>query len=195
MADDLPFKAEYAKSNRSSCKSCKDNISKDSLRLAKMVQVRRILKNILCDLDEIERSRSQKCEIYMSTRVHSIWVASSYWKGFVNKLFPLCFSVPTLWWQGEKFSFSKAVAYKNFSVMSVGERNYIIIVETKRFLRIRFLGVGGSYDSAEIGETNSDFKGVRLNFMQIPSIFWEAKYDFISFVFIAHWCISSALRN
>lgn len=78
MADDLPFKAEYAKSNRSSCKSCKDNISKDSLRLAKMVQVRRILKNILCDLDEIERSRSQKCEIYMSTRVHSIWVASSY---------------------------------------------------------------------------------------------------------------------
>lgn len=38
MADDLPFKAEYAKSNRSSCKSCKDNISKDSLRLAKMVQ-------------------------------------------------------------------------------------------------------------------------------------------------------------
>lgn len=74
MADDLPFKAEYAKSNRSSCKSCKDNISKDSLRLAKMVQVRRILKNILCDLDEIERSR----EIYMSTRVHSIWVASNY---------------------------------------------------------------------------------------------------------------------
>ncbi|CAH3043259.1 unnamed protein product [Pocillopora meandrina] len=38
MADDLPFKAEYAKSNRSSCKSCKDNISKDSLRLAKMLQ-------------------------------------------------------------------------------------------------------------------------------------------------------------
>ena len=75
MADDLPFKAEYAKSNRSSCKSCKDNISKDSLRLAKMVQVRRILKNILCDLDEIKRSRSQKCEIFMSTRVHSIWVA------------------------------------------------------------------------------------------------------------------------
>lgn len=74
MADDLPYKAEYAKSNRSSCKSCKDNISKDSLRLAKMVQVRRILKNILCDLDEIERSR----EIYMSTRVHSIWVASNY---------------------------------------------------------------------------------------------------------------------
>lgn len=78
MADDLPFKAEYAKSNRSSCKSCKDNISKDSLRLAKMVQVRRILKNILFDLDEIERSHSQKCEIYMSTRVHSIWVASNY---------------------------------------------------------------------------------------------------------------------
>jgi len=39
MADDLPFKAEYAKSNRSSCKMCRDNIAKDSLRLAKMVQV------------------------------------------------------------------------------------------------------------------------------------------------------------
>ena len=65
----------------------------------------------------------------------------------------------------------------------------------KRFLRIWFSGVGGSYDSAEIGETNSDFKGVRLNFMQIPSIFLEAKYDFISFFFIAHWCISLALRN
>jgi len=38
MADDLPFKAEYAKSNRSSCKMCRDNIAKDSLRLAKMVQ-------------------------------------------------------------------------------------------------------------------------------------------------------------
>ncbi|KAK6179955.1 hypothetical protein SNE40_012198 [Patella caerulea] len=35
---DLPFKAEYAKSDRSSCKACKSNISKDSLRLATMVQ-------------------------------------------------------------------------------------------------------------------------------------------------------------
>eukprot|EP00117_Sycon_ciliatum_P025830 scpid32102/ scgid21352/ Poly [ADP-ribose] polymerase 1; NAD(+) ADP-ribosyltransferase 1; Poly[ADP-ribose] synthase 1 len=38
MSDDLPFKAEYAKSGRSSCKACKSAISKDSLRLAKMVQ-------------------------------------------------------------------------------------------------------------------------------------------------------------
>ncbi|XP_074645175.1 poly [ADP-ribose] polymerase 1-like [Tubulanus polymorphus] len=36
--DDLPFKAEYAKSGRASCKSCKTSISKDSLRLAVMVQ-------------------------------------------------------------------------------------------------------------------------------------------------------------
>lgn len=35
---DLPFLAEYAKSNRASCKSCKGNIAKDSLRLAVMVQ-------------------------------------------------------------------------------------------------------------------------------------------------------------
>lgn len=39
MADDLPYKAEYAKSDRSSCKFCKSNISKDGLRVAKMVQV------------------------------------------------------------------------------------------------------------------------------------------------------------
>lgn len=39
MAEDFPFKAEYAKSNRSSCKLCRENIAKDSLRVAKMVQV------------------------------------------------------------------------------------------------------------------------------------------------------------
>ncbi|KAF2885554.1 hypothetical protein ILUMI_20622 [Ignelater luminosus] len=35
---DLPYKAEYAKSNRSSCRGCKSSIGKDSLRLAVMVQ-------------------------------------------------------------------------------------------------------------------------------------------------------------
>ncbi|KAI8478334.1 Poly [ADP-ribose] polymerase 1, partial [Branchiostoma belcheri] len=41
MADDegKAYKAEYAKSNRASCKLCKGNITKDSLRLARMVQV------------------------------------------------------------------------------------------------------------------------------------------------------------
>ncbi|XP_033736235.1 poly [ADP-ribose] polymerase 1-like isoform X2 [Pecten maximus] len=40
MADerDLPFKSEYAKSGRSSCKACAMSISKDTLRLAIMVQ-------------------------------------------------------------------------------------------------------------------------------------------------------------
>lgn len=38
MSDDLPFKAEYAKSGRASCKGCKMNIAQDSLRIAKMVQ-------------------------------------------------------------------------------------------------------------------------------------------------------------
>ena len=37
--NDLPFRAEYAKSNRSSCKKCKDKIDKEELRLAVMVQV------------------------------------------------------------------------------------------------------------------------------------------------------------
>ncbi|KAJ8009696.1 hypothetical protein DPEC_G00094190 [Dallia pectoralis] len=36
--DDKLYKAEYAKSGRASCKKCKENISKDSLRMAIMVQ-------------------------------------------------------------------------------------------------------------------------------------------------------------
>jgi len=38
MADDYPFLAEYAKSGRAGCKSCKTNIAQGSLRLAKMLQ-------------------------------------------------------------------------------------------------------------------------------------------------------------
>ncbi|KAJ9595723.1 hypothetical protein L9F63_013086 [Diploptera punctata] len=38
MSDDLPYRAEYAKSGRASCKSCKSPIAKDTLRLAVMVQ-------------------------------------------------------------------------------------------------------------------------------------------------------------
>ncbi|GLV44778.1 Poly-(ADP-ribose) polymerase [Carabus blaptoides fortunei] len=36
--EDLPFRAEYAKSGRASCRSCKSGIGKDTLRLAVMVQ-------------------------------------------------------------------------------------------------------------------------------------------------------------
>ncbi|XP_064103766.1 poly [ADP-ribose] polymerase 1-like [Macrobrachium nipponense] len=38
MADELPYRAEYAKSGRASCRGCKGNIAKDTLRLAAMVQ-------------------------------------------------------------------------------------------------------------------------------------------------------------
>lgn len=38
MAEEKPYKAEYAKSGRASCKKCKENISKDILRMAIMVQ-------------------------------------------------------------------------------------------------------------------------------------------------------------
>ena len=37
--EERPFKAEYAKSGRAGCKLCKGNINKDTLRVAKMVQV------------------------------------------------------------------------------------------------------------------------------------------------------------
>ena len=36
---DLPYRSEYAKSGRSSCKACKTSIGKAELRLAAMVQV------------------------------------------------------------------------------------------------------------------------------------------------------------
>ena len=36
---EAPFKVEYAKSGRAGCKLCKGIITKDTLRLAKMVQV------------------------------------------------------------------------------------------------------------------------------------------------------------
>ena len=39
MSDDLPYRAEYAKSGRASCKGCRNPIAKESLRLAVMVQV------------------------------------------------------------------------------------------------------------------------------------------------------------
>ncbi|KAG1667338.1 Poly [ADP-ribose] polymerase 1 [Nymphon striatum] len=38
MSGEFPFRAEYAKSGRSSCKGCKSSIAKDSLRLAIMIQ-------------------------------------------------------------------------------------------------------------------------------------------------------------
>ncbi|CAM1297366.1 PARP1 (predicted), partial [Pycnogonum litorale] len=37
-SSDLPFRVEYAKSGRASCKGCRQKIDKDSLRLARMVQ-------------------------------------------------------------------------------------------------------------------------------------------------------------
>ena len=36
---DLPFRAEYSKSNRAACKMCKEKIDKGVLRLAVMVKV------------------------------------------------------------------------------------------------------------------------------------------------------------
>ncbi|MPC33466.1 Poly [ADP-ribose] polymerase [Portunus trituberculatus] len=53
MDEELPFKAEYAKSGRASCRGCKQNIAKDSLRLAAMVQL--LSKN-----DDSESRREQK---------------------------------------------------------------------------------------------------------------------------------------
>ena len=40
-APSFNFKAEYAKSARSSCNSCNETIQKNELRLAEMVQVRK----------------------------------------------------------------------------------------------------------------------------------------------------------
>ena len=37
--DDLPYKAEYAKTGRAKCKGCKADIPKGDMRLASMTQV------------------------------------------------------------------------------------------------------------------------------------------------------------
>lgn len=42
---DLPYRAEYAKSARSLCKSCRVNIEKDHLRIAVLVQVNLMSSN------------------------------------------------------------------------------------------------------------------------------------------------------
>ena len=39
---DLPFRAEYAKTSRASCKACKTPIQQATIRLAVMVQVRNL---------------------------------------------------------------------------------------------------------------------------------------------------------
>ena len=44
--EDAPYRAEYAKSSRAGCKLCKGSITKDSLRVAKMVQVRSDMRRI-----------------------------------------------------------------------------------------------------------------------------------------------------
>ena len=46
--EERPYKAEYAKSGRAGCKLCKGNISKDTLRMAKMVQVRNMWEGCVC---------------------------------------------------------------------------------------------------------------------------------------------------
>lgn len=39
MSEELPFKAEYAKTGRAGCKGCKEKIEQGTVRLAVMVQV------------------------------------------------------------------------------------------------------------------------------------------------------------
>jgi hypothetical protein len=47
-----PFKAEYAKSDRSNCRHCQVFIAKDTLRFAELVKVRRCRARIsACSLD------------------------------------------------------------------------------------------------------------------------------------------------
>lgn len=47
MDMDLPYKVEYAKTGRAGCKKCKSNIAQGILRMAAMVQVRKLRKILL----------------------------------------------------------------------------------------------------------------------------------------------------
>lgn len=55
MAEELPYKAEYAKSGRAGCKGCKLNIEKDTLRLAVMVRVSISMASLTVKLILIKR--------------------------------------------------------------------------------------------------------------------------------------------
>jgi hypothetical protein len=64
MSDDLPYRAEYAKSGRASCKGCKSPIAKDTLRLAVMVQVdiKLALRSLgICSRDTEDMKDAYKC--------------------------------------------------------------------------------------------------------------------------------------
>ena len=102
MADDLPYKAEYAKSGRSSCKFCKNNIDKDSLRVAKMVQVRNHFVNS-CLMRRIRSILSS-----MMSCDHTLQLKWLHRMGFVNMLFFRYFSVSSLWRQGKEDKFAVA---------------------------------------------------------------------------------------
>lgn len=47
MNTDLPYIVEYAKSSRASCKTCKENIGKDCLRMGVMVQVNFLIYTVI----------------------------------------------------------------------------------------------------------------------------------------------------
>ena len=82
MSDDLPYKAEYSKSGRAACKACKGNISKDSLRVAKMVQVCSI--SYLISL--VDLSRMVACDIFDDS-LSFIFLQSSHFDGKVSRVF------------------------------------------------------------------------------------------------------------
>lgn len=54
---ELPYKAEYAKSGRASCKGCSGTIAKDSLRLAIMIQVHSLFNNDKVNLVILKREQ------------------------------------------------------------------------------------------------------------------------------------------
>ena len=88
---DLPYRSEYAKSGRSSCKACKTSIGKADLRLAAMVQV----NSMLC-------CPPGRCLIsFVALPLTITWI--------------LIFAVPHVWWQGPKLVPYKMFLYKKSS--------------------------------------------------------------------------------
>lgn len=93
---DLPFKAEYAKSGRSSCKQCKSCIDQDSLRLALMVQVIILIfvfipthQSYVCVWMR-ERSVAVHEPFAVPFRLFFYWALCIYTSGCVNLNFEWC---------------------------------------------------------------------------------------------------------
>lgn len=78
MEEQLPFKCEYAKSGRASCKGCKITIGKETLRLAIMVQVNKKCIILFLQLTVCKQLSTPYCGVIYVSRSMMCFAANFY---------------------------------------------------------------------------------------------------------------------